>query len=212
MKTKSILVAFAFGCACCVSFFLGKTSTKTEPDKVPPTTSDGSAAESIPTTAPPKPESRVESDEDAIRIAREALIEVWSNDLEESVVLTSGRYKLVSFRIWSNPHDPRPKRPDKWHSPVWIDVETGAVVPPQMPDWKPMSNSEIKAFLTEWSPSLKRAQNWTWSIDHVSGFARVRIRDTVSSPPDPMEEDGKPAAFEYWVDETRKAEVCAYEL
>ena len=98
-------------------------------------------AVSVEPTPAPSPGSRGESDEEAVRIAREALIEVFSTDLEESVVLTSGRYKLVSFRIWINPHDPRPQRPDKWHSPVWIDAETGAVVPPQMPDWKPMSDS-----------------------------------------------------------------------
>ena len=207
MKTTTVLCASAFGFACLGCFFLGREASGAQSAEQSPSVRDSGRS-----TVAPIFERTTISEGDAVRIARESLCGIDSDNLAEPVVLTLGRFKLVSFRIFRNQNDPRPHGPETWHSPVWIDTGTGSVVPPQMPDWKPMSNSDIKAFLTEWSPSLKRARNWTWSIDHVSGFARVRIRDTVSPPPDPMEEDGKPAAFEYWIDETRKAEVCAYEL
>lgn len=217
MKSKPVLVSFSFVCACCASFFLGKASVKDKPGEQSASSPKGDLAESVEPYPLSRPVSRVKSDEEAVRIAREALIEVCSTDLEEAVVLTSGRYKLVSFRIWINPNDPKPPGPDKWHSPVWIDMETGAVVPPQIPGWKPMTDSRLKAFVMEWDRELpaEKAQNWNWDIKHVSGFARIVVRDPSPSPPLPDNvwvEDGDPFATEYWIDETREAVICAYDL
>lgn len=214
MRSKSVVRAFSFVCACCASFFLGRTSGKSEADGVPPSTPECAATETVPVIASPKTKSRVESDEDAVRIAREAMIEIDSNNLAESVVLSSGQYKLVSFRIWINPHDPNPPGPDKWHSPVWIDAEAGAVVPPQLPDWKPMTDSQLKMFVLEWDREMngEEAKNWNWDIRHVSGFARIVVRDPAPPSGDIWVEDDDPVAVEYWVDETRKAMICAYDL
>ena len=216
MKTKPILVAFALGCACCASFFLGKASGRTEPDGVPPSSSEGDLAESVEPSPSPSPGSRVESDEDAVRIARESVDDILLMHVEAPVVLSTGRYKLVSFRIWINPNDPKPPGPDKWLSPVWIDAETGAVVPPQMPDWKPMADSRLKRFVMTWDREMpaEEAQNWNWDIKHVSGFARIVVR---TPPPPPLPEniwaeDCGPYTTEYWIDETREAVICAFDL
>ena len=212
MKTKPILVAFALGCACCASFFLGKASVKAEPNDVPPATPEGSAAESVPTTASPKLKSRVESDEDAVRIARESVDDILLLYAKDPVVLSTGRYKLVAFRIWINPNDPRPPGPDKWLSPVWIDAETGVVVPPQIPNWESLSIERLKAIVMEWSRDMRGTQDWTWTAEHVSGFAKIVVRDPSPPSDNIWVEDGEPMVLEIWVDEAREAVIGAFEL
>ena len=49
-------------------------------------------------------------------------------------------------------------------------------------------------------------------IRHVSGFARIVIREPTPPSGNIWVEDGGPVAGEYWVDETRKAVICAYDL
>ena len=212
MKTKPILVAFAFGCACSASFFLGKASGRTEPDGVPPSSSEGDLAESVEPSPSPSPGSRVESDEDAVRIARESVDDILLMHVEAPVVLSTGRYKLVSFRIWINPNDPKPPGPDKWLSPVWIDAETGTVVPSQIPNWESLSIERLKAIVMGWSPEMRDTQDWTWTAEHVSGFARIVVRDPAPPSDNIWVEDGEPMVLEIWVDEAREAVIGAFEL
>ena len=105
MKTKFILVAISFICACCASFFLGKASGKDESDEVLPAISKCDSTESVPSNAPTKPESRVVSEEEAVRIANESVDDILLMYAKDPIVLSTGRYKLVSFRIWINPND-----------------------------------------------------------------------------------------------------------
>ena len=217
MTTKTIIWVSAIVCACCATFFLGRHFA--QPGRGLDAGSLGLSNLLSESRIAPKDDQGIEkaraiSDEDAVRIARDALIELDSNTLSESAVLSSGRYKLVSFRIWHNPHDPKPPGPDVWHSPVWIDAETGAIVPPQLPDWKPMTDVELKAFVMDWDPEMngEEARNWNWDIRHVSGFARIVVRDPSPPSDNIWVEDDDPVAVEYWVDETRKAVICAHDL
>lgn len=212
MKTKFILVAFSFICVCSASFFLGKASGKDESDEVMPAISKCDSTESVPSTAPTKPESRVASEEEAVRIAQESVDDILLMHAKDPIVLSTGRYKLVSFRIWINPNDPKPPGPDKWLSPVWIDAETGTVVPPQIPNWESLSIERLKAIVMGWSPEMRDTQDWTWTAEHVSGFARIVVRDPAPPSDNIWIEDGEPMVLEIWVDEAREAVIGAFEL
>ena len=131
---------------------------------------------------------------------------------KDPIVLSTGRYKLVSFRIWINPNDPKPPGPDKWLSPVWIDAETGTVVPPQIPNWESLSIERLKAIVMGWSPEMRDTQDWTWTAEHVSGFARIVVRDSAPPSDNIWVEDGEPMVLEIWVDEAREAVIGAFEL
>ena len=217
MNTKKVLCATSAGCACIVFFFLGRFTGKSNQDANVATNAVVPKDESVgieESVSMPAVETVKISDEKAVQLAKDAVCEIFSKHLEESVVVSTGRYKLVSFRIWINPHDPKPPGPDQWHSPVWIDAETGAVVPPQMPDWKPMSDSRLKTFIREWDCEMpaEQAQNWNWDIKHVSGFARIVVRDPSPPSGNIWVEDDPRFAAEYWVDETREAVICAMDI
>ena len=64
----------------------------------------------------------------------------------------------------------------------------------------------------EQNSDLQGTSDWDWSFGHVSGFARVVVRDPSPPPNNPWVEDGAPMVFEIWVDETREAVICAMEI
>lgn len=213
MKVRNGVRCFAILTACIASFVLGRESVwraNRQPEcpsaENPKDSETGAKAFTV--------RLKNLSDDEAVEIGRNAVAGIYPLHLEESVVLSSGHYKLVSFRIWRNPNDSRPHGPETWHSPVWIDTENGAVIPPQLTDWEPLSDSRLKNIVTEWDRALRdgKAENWTWTVEHVSGFAKVVVRDPAPPPDNIWVEDGDPFAVEYWVDETRKAVICAMEI
>lgn len=215
MNAKYILHATSAGCACLALFFLGRYTGKSSQDANGAMDAGVSNEESIEiedSVSMPMIAVVKISDEEAVQLAKDAVCEIFSEHLKESVVVSTGRYKLVSFRIWINPHDPKPPGPDVWHSPVWIDAETGAIVPPQMPDWIPLSDDRLKELVMEQNSDLQGTSDWYWSFGHVSGFARVVVRDPSPPPNNLWVEDGAPMVFEIWVDETREAVICAMEI
>lgn len=217
MKSKRILRATSATCICIALFFFGRYTGKSSLDASDAMNADVFDDKSIEvgeSASTPAIEIVKISDEKAIQTAKDAVCEIFSAHLAESVVISTGRYKLVAFRIWHNPHDPKPPGPDVWHSPVWIDAETGAVVPPQLPDWKPMTDSQLKTFVLEWDREMngEKARTWNWDIRHVSGFARIVVRDPAPPSDNIWVEDDARFASEYWVDETRKAMIWAMEI
>lgn len=217
MKSKRILLETSVVCICIAFYFLGRYAGNSSHDASDAMNADVFDDESIKvgeSASTPAIEIVKITDEKAVQTAKDAVCEIFSAHLEESVVISTGRYKLVAFRIWHNPHDPKPPGPDVWHSPVWIDAETGAVVPPQLPDWKPMTDSQLKTFVLEWDREMNgdEARNWNWDIRHVSGFARIVVRDPAHPSDNIWIEDDARFASEYWVDETRKAMIWAMDI
>ena len=215
MNSKKVLRATSTVFVCIAFYFLGRyagQSSRGASDAKKADVSDNELIGIEESASMPAIEIVKISDDKAVQMAKAAVCEIFSAHLEESVVVSTGRYKLVAFRIWHNPHDPKPPVPDVWHSPVWIDAETGAVVPPQLPDWVPLSDDRLKALVMEQNTDLQGTSDWDWSFGHVSGFARVIVRDPSPPPNNPWVEDGAPMVFEIWVDETREAVICAMEI